>query len=519
MVSDVDDPFAVLTDDGVPRGADAVFRAARRSLRRRRIARVAAGVATACVLVGVVVAVVASRAGHGPANGELHSATTSTTPALAFDVPWVDRTMPPLYAPAPVPTTAPATNAPPCTASQLAIVANGQNGAGGTLFNFFSLENVGPAPCLLSGYPSRVVATEPGKPDVVAKDEPDYPDPGRSANVAVGRAGELSIDTFDRCISGPAFPPSYHTLLITFPGGGTVAAHGAFGVSCGLGTSRLGVQQPALAYPRQWYESVSATIQMPPSVAAGTTLTYVVTLANDTAHILKINHCVGYYQHGVDGPLAVHDNFGLNCDTAHSIPAHERVRYQMKLDVPIDAPTGRMTVQWGFAVPTMYPVTAAAKVQVHGNDHPCTSAQLAATAPNAATPFSGSGIYSVKDAGTTLDVVVTNTSSTACTLQGSPRVRILSSEGTDLGVEFVTHGVDLGPPPPAPARVTLDPGQTASSTVAWHSKWCAANPNPVRVELTLPINSNIVTVTPTHGWAPPACTGFSWNAVSSAPFH
>jgi hypothetical protein len=520
-VTEVDDPFAALTDDGTPRGADAVWRAARHGLRRRKIAQAATGAATAAVLNAVVVAVILSRSDHSSVNEPPRITSTTTilvSPALAFDVPWVDRPAPPPYFPAATPTTAPAADARPCTAQDVSIVAAGTNGGGGTDVDYFSVKNVGSTTCRLGDYPPRVVATEPGHPDVIARDGAFFGDPGPAANVAPGRAGALSITTSRNCIIGPTLPPAYHTLLVTLPGGGIVSVHGLFGVSCGLGPSRFGVQQLQPVYPPQWYESVSATMQLPPAVDAGATLTYVVTLNNDTAKAVKIDPCVGYYEHLIGGPAGAKSGLSLNCDTVHRISAHGRVRYQMKLDVPADTPTGPVTVQWTISIPTAKPVTAKATLQVHGNDHPCATDQVTATAPDPAAPFRGSGIYFIKDAGTTLDVTVTNTSSTSCTLQGSPGVRILSARGTDLGLKDVTHGVNFGPPRPPGSRVTLAPGQSATSTLAWHSTWCAANPNPVRVELTLPTNSNVVTVNPTHGWTPPACNGFAWNSVSSEPF-
>jgi hypothetical protein len=514
MVHDVDDPFNMLIDDRRPQGGDP----ARRGLRRRKLARAAAGAATAALLVAAVVSALASRSDHTSARGASRGASTSTTsasPAMAFDAPWVDRPAPPLFIPNPVPTTAPSADARPCEAGDVTIVADGRNGGGGNDVEIFSVKNVGSTPCRLGDYPPRVVATEPGHPDVVARDGAYFGDPGPAANIAPGHSGGLAVTTSHICLNGPSPPPAYHTLLVTFPGAGVVSVHGTFGV-CELATSRFGVQQPALVYPRQWYESVRATMQLPPTVDAGTTLTYVVTLTNETATAVKIDHCVGYYEHLIGGPAPEKGGHSLNCDTVHSIGAHGRVRYQMKLDIPADTPTGPATVQWAITVPLSVP--AQATLQVHGDDHPCETNQVMATASDPADPFKGSGIYWVKDAGTTLDVTVTNTSSTSCTLQGSPAVGVLSARGAVLPVKYVTHGFGIGPPPSFGARVTLAPGQSATSTLAWHSRWCAANPNPVRVELTLPGNSNVVKVSPAHGWTPPACGGFAFNAVSSEPF-
>ena len=471
----------------------------------------------------VVVSVLLSRSDHSSVTGQPRGASTSTTsvsPALAFDVPWIDRPPPPPYFPAPVPTTAPPADAPLCLADDVSIVANGTNGAGGLDFQYFGVKNVGSTTCLLGGYPPRVVATEPRQPDVVARDGVAPGDPGPSANVAPDQAGELFLQTSSRCLSGQGPPPSYHTLLVTLPGGGTVTVHGTFGVSCGLQTSRFGVPQPEPVYPPQWYQSVKATMQAPTTVDAGTTLTYVVTLTNDTAKALNIDHCVGYYERGDDGPVEATGDFSLNCDTEHRISAHRRLRYQMKLEIPADAPTGPMTVQWTIDVPMATPVTAHAGVQGTRQrpSLPHRSSHGHRNRPRLPIQRIRHLLRQRRRDNTrhyrhqhVVDELHTSRFTRSPDPFGPREPTSDSNTSPTASASDRRHHPDL--------RVTLAPGQSATSTLAWHTRWCATNPNPVHVELTLPTNSNVVTVNPTDGWTPPACDGFAWNSVSSEPFH
>lgn len=79
------------------------------------------------------------------------------------------------------------------------------------------------------------------------------------------------------------------------------------------------------------------------------------------------------------------------------------------------------------------------------------------------------------------DIKLTNTSSTACTLAGLPRVSILRAEGTALPIRHESTG-----PPPELQPVTLTAhGGTAWLTVYW-SNWCHDSPGPLKIAVILP---------------------------------
>ncbi len=85
----VRDLLAELTDDGTPRGADEVWRAAQRRVRARRSTRRLAGVATAASLVAVIVFAVTGRTDRGPTRpSSRHNAATCGDSGVAAGSVW-----------------------------------------------------------------------------------------------------------------------------------------------------------------------------------------------------------------------------------------------------------------------------------------------------------------------------------------------------------------------------------------------------------------------------------------------
>ena len=223
---------------------------------------------------------------------------------------------------------------------------------------------------MLGGYPPSVVATDPGRPPVSATDGAYGPfgDPGPAANVAPGNSGALSLTTTRSCPAGQSAPrPSqmFGHIVVTLPGGGQKTLTGNFDVVCGVGTSRFGVVQPRPVYTPEWYAGLTASVAVANTVAAGSTLTFVVTLANPTTHVAHINPCPGYIEHLWGHNVNDVTGHGLNCNTLHQIPASGRIRYEMRLAVPKSAQTGNGTLQWAISGPDA-PVAQVA-VRVSGS--------------------------------------------------------------------------------------------------------------------------------------------------------
>ncbi len=264
-------------------------------------------------------------------------------------VPWVN--LPGrFFEPSPLPAHWRPANARPCTASQLRVSPAGRNGATGHLFAYFAFRNVSRTTCVLRGYPP-VVASEPGKPGVTAAHSGWFSKDERSGNMRPGGVTTLSIETDRDCPARYANPNQYptliyHTVTIGIPGGGQVVLHHAFDVLCGLFTSKFAVAQPPPRYPRSPVAGARAALELPRGVAAGTTLDYVAALTNPTGTAMKLTPCPGYQQGlGSAGKVIL----ALNCRAQRQIPAHQTVRFAMRLRVPASTPTGPDTVYWHVA--------------------------------------------------------------------------------------------------------------------------------------------------------------------------
>jgi hypothetical protein len=292
------------------------------------------------------------------ATTEVARAVTTTVPpsSLRFDVPWVARPYPQYVPTVAVPTTLPLADARPCNARDVSIATGDGNGAGGVNDDFYTATNVSLTTCMLGGYPPAVLATQPGLAPVTATDGSEFPftDPGPAANVAPGKSGAVSIFTSHDCPAAqtpPRTSQAYHHVIVTVPGGGTKTLNGTFDVVCGLVTSRFGVVEPQAVYPPQWYAGVTAGIAVPEAVDAGSTLTYVVTLTNPTRRTTVINPCPGYIEDLWGGGVDDITGHGLNCNSVHQILPSGRIRYEMRLAVPKNAPAGDDTLQWMISGP------------------------------------------------------------------------------------------------------------------------------------------------------------------------
>ena len=462
-------------------------------------------------------------------------ATPTPTPAaaLTFDVPWIDRpALPPVPA-SPPPTPPLPKDAPPCRADQLAVTAMGSQMTedDGTDLNF---RNTSARPCLLSGWPN-VVATGPGLADTPLATSPSYGSwSSGSWNMGRGESTIVWVRSPRACLDNASDAerrrPHFTNLVIAAPGGGSVTVTGiSLHARC---SSVLPYWRPPPPEqpPPSPFAGLTAAITMPAIARAGETFSYVLGLTNATTHDVTIDHCPTYLESSAaPGEMLFKSLYLLNCDTSHQIRPGETIRYEIRATLPADTPSGPLDV-W-LEILEADQLGGKASVRVVGNDRPCQGEQLVAVAAAPAVAFERAGLYDAKDAGTALEVVVTNTSATACTLQGSPTVEIRGvvvggvvvggsggggGGGGGLGVPFADSGFRF-PRLPVP-QVTLDPGGTAVTVLAWHTQWCKADPNPVTVRLTLPGAGGTVSVVPAHGWTPPPCSGFSFGTVSSDPF-
>lgn len=173
----------------------------------------------------------------------------------------------------------------------------------------------------------------------------------------------------------------YHHIAIRLPGGGTVTLadppdtrQGGFDLTCGLRLTKFTGPQPkspALS-PHDPLADLRASLRVPPTVRAGSTLTYVVTLTDPTARSISLTRCPSYveYVQPVDGrPVLAKASYRLNCDPVGAIGAHQDVRFAMRFPVPPGTEPGSSRLRWDLIGP-----------EVHA------SAPLEVTAPRAPPP-------------------------------------------------------------------------------------------------------------------------------------
>lgn len=270
----------------------------------------------------------------------------SSPPVSAVDltgvIPWVaaSTVTPAPSDPSPLPRAA---DARPCQSADVTAHLAGDGAAAGTEITLLRLRNVSNSTCVLKGFPV-LTATERGLPDVTA--EPN-PSPGTStANMTPGQATLLALQWTVMCPAGRGGGGSggslYHTLRVALPGGGVLEVSDDTGwdLTCGLWTGPFYVPEPAPPNP---YAPLRASLEQPTSVAAGTTLSYVVELTNTSDEPIGLTPCPAYIQlAGASGP----DVERLNCDPVGAIDAHQSVRFEMKLAIPADAARGPAKLAW-----------------------------------------------------------------------------------------------------------------------------------------------------------------------------
>jgi hypothetical protein len=177
----------------------------------------------------------------------------------------------------------------------------------------------------------------------------------------------------------------------------------------------------------------------------------------------------------------------------------------MQIPVPANTPTGPAQVCWTVVNVTSGKDAACGSVEVVGADKPCASDQLTAVIAGPATVPGPPNLYGMKGIATDVSLTLTNRSATACSVRGAPTVAISDSRGSPLKLAGVDQRAIAQGGNPATPTVVLAPGASATTHLYWYLPWCAPDPNPVTVTVTLPANGAAVSATPVGGWTPPPC--------------
>lgn len=445
-------------------------------------------------------------------------------------VPWVDRPAPPYSAPSPFYTPPPRTDARPCHSSDLATAADTPGALAGSLDYDVVFTNTSATSCILRGAPTSlhgVTSDGVQHPIDASTQRSDLLVP---ANMPPGGHTRLLINSQHECDAamGSHRGPSYQQLVIGLPGGGTVrapafdpgpdggAALAGYRFDCPpVGISSFGVNPPEPTYPKPPLAGARATLELPTAVRAGSTLHYVVDLANPTSHDIAISPCPGYIQYTTDFDRPVKQTYALNCDTVHAIAAGKTVRYAMQLAVPANAPTGTATIYWSSSGPQN--VSAHGTIRMIGADTPCRENQLTLTIPDPARTVTGGPVVPGKGTSTTVSLLATNRSKTTCSVRGRPTFTLYGN-GSKLSATYADAQY-RGPPdasPPPVTTVSLAPGKSATATLYWD---LGCGQTATSAHLSLPATGASFTVTPAHGWPPPKCwSSNDGGALAADPF-
>jgi uncharacterized protein DUF4232 len=440
------------------------------------------------------------------------SAAPSAAPSADSAVPWIDQPGS-LSLGSPMPGPALPTAGPPCAGSDVRPTYDGGEHGAGVVFHRFSFTNVSATTCALRGTPN-VVATEPGKPSVTATPAALF----TVVPVALppGGQSQLEMQTMNECDanhSGAGPATTYHALTIAIPGGGDVAVPVNLDPECGLYVGEFGVQAPDPVYPTPPLAGATFKLELPASVKAGDQLRYVVDIANPTDADMALDPCPSYLEQGPGDPGKT--PLQLNCDAVHDVPAGETVRFAIQLPVPADTPTGPAQVCWTVIDITSGKERACGSVEVEGADTPCTSDQVAAAITGPGTAPGPSNMFALKGVATEVALTLTNRSTAPCSVRGTPTVAITGSQGSQLKLTGVDQRSVVQGTNPATPTVVLAHGASATTHLYWYLPWCAPDPNPVTVTITLPANGAAVSAKPVGGWTPPPCKNWPGTAAAT----
>jgi len=261
--------------------------------------------------------------------------------------------------------------APLCRPAVLKVVGDGFTFApaisGGT--GELTLRNAGTDACRVTGRPDvRIVGAVPAPEQQqvsLPAQPPAFPAvvPPDSTLTALppGAAVTLDVDWRNWCVpaggaaQGAGSPVPPQAIRLTLPeGAGTVDAGYDAVPPCDTpgAAATVGVHpfQPApLAATAPWTSTaVEATIQPLPggdlSGTRGGTARFAVLLRNPSAVPIPFDHCPLVVE--LLAPAGRPEAHQLNCRAAGQLPAHGSLRFEMRIDVPADAPTGNNGLFW-----------------------------------------------------------------------------------------------------------------------------------------------------------------------------
>lgn len=216
----------------------------------------------------------------------------------------------------------------------------------GTASEDLTFTNASPTPCTLAGAPVAFTYTDTR--GVVQRVTPEPGSVGFGlhldavANLQPGQSAKSNVWLSDSC---PAFMnqmyiprfsvelPNTSSVSIVVPGSHyQVPPEGCPLSASWFGTAHVPVPQPALAL-----DPLKATMQVPATVAAGQTFSYVVTLTNPTMKPIALSPCPAYDEgwKPISSTPVLHRTYRLNCAAHPVLQPREAVAYAMHMVAPV----------------------------------------------------------------------------------------------------------------------------------------------------------------------------------------
>jgi hypothetical protein len=342
--------------------------------------------ARAAGVVGIVL-----LSGCGPSSSSELRADQSLPPVVSAaptllpdgSVPWVDEPAGLREFDIAPPPPADRGDAQPCTADELTAALPGwtEQGDGGEegarrptpgLYGWVEVRLVGDDPCTLQGAVSTTLRIADQAADVQYNNNVNDEALRRVAVVDATSPAELRVD-WSPPYCGPAGPQQ---LLIELPDdAGTLAAEvhkpatpvcsaphpeGDRGIRTYLSTGAFDRARTPTQLDSPLRVLQASLEHVPKSVHPGQVVEYVVRLTNPTDEDVPLSPCPGYYTSrfvlgtGDRTGFNIGQVYRLNCRPVTVVPAQGSVGFQMRAEVPGDAPGGpTFSVTWRLVAPTL----------------------------------------------------------------------------------------------------------------------------------------------------------------------
>jgi len=227
-----------------------------------------------------------------------------------------------------------ATGTDACKSAQLSGTAGLSGADHGRATQQILLKNSGTSTCSLSGFPGVLGSTDES-PDRRALN----PTPSGSSSTLSLSPGDVAAVTVSVPGTCPNFvrQPAFTTLVLTLPSNQAVTTGNTY-VSPFCGgyevTSYTAEPPPAAAATLTTASPLRASILLPASAARGSTITYTLTLYNDTNGPVPLSPCPSFEQRIRAGDSPVASTGNVPCTSPDVIPAHGSQSFQIPLQIP-----------------------------------------------------------------------------------------------------------------------------------------------------------------------------------------